>query len=581
MKKNNLIFIKKVFSELDQKRKKELLYLFILISIVTTFELLSVTGLIPILLLLISNEKNPITLNENFKYFEIFTKYLSNIELVLVFIILIGITGYLKLKLFKIQTKLFYNIGNDLSKILINKIFSLQYVNFNKLNSSEIVSLLTVKIDTLITNFFIPLIQIFTNLLILSLILIIIFAFLINSSIIYLSILIITSIYLIIFKYNKVKISKIAMIINNEQSNTIKIIKNNFDCIKELILYNTKEKAINNYINSQEMQRTSIANLSIINGSTKFIIETIFFIILLNLLLYYLIFNKDLSYLILMIGLLTYSLQRSLPLVNQIYAGYVSISGCVDIIIDLCVYLKINIEQPVFLVSNQIIFKNNITLKNISFSYKDKIILNQINLKIKKGSFVAITGKTGSGKSTLMDIILGLLSPKSGEIIIDNKTSPSLINSRSWMNQIAHVAQVPYIYDSSIYENITLNSDINYELYEKAIITTKLRDFINDYEDNLHLRVGENGRNLSGGQKQKIAIARALYRNPSLLLLDEATSALNKEFAIEIINTIKKNYSDITVIHISHSIWHEDQYDCIYRIEKNNLVKQIQNKINE
>jgi ABC-type bacteriocin/lantibiotic exporter with double-glycine peptidase domain len=144
------------------------------------------------------------------------------------------------------------------------------------------------------------------------------------------------------------------------------------------------------------------------------------------------------------------------------------------------------------------------------------------------------------------------------------------------MDQIAHVAQMPFIYDSSIYENITLNSDKkNIELYEKAIITTKLRDFINDNEDNLQLKVGENGRNLSGGQKQKIAIARALYRNPSLLLLDEATSALNKEFAIEIIKTIKKNYSDITVIHITHSIWDEDQYDCIYRTENNNLIKQI------
>ena len=574
--KNKLTFIQKVFSELDQKRKKDLFYLFILISVVATFELLSVTGLIPILLVLLSNDKNSITLNENFKFFEIYTKYLSNIELVIVFIIIISLTGYLRLKLFKIQTKLFYDIGNDLSKILINKIFSLPYVNFNKLNSSVIVSLLTVKIDTLITNFFIPLAQIFSNLLILSLILTIIFLFLINSSIIYLSILIIISIYLIIFKFYKNRINEIALIINNEQSNTIKNIKNNFDSIKELILYNTKNKAINNYINSQELQRTSIANLSIINGSTKFIIETIFFIILLILILYYLIFNKDLNYLIIMIGLLTYSLQRSLPLVNQIYAGYVSISGCVEIIRNLYVYLNINYEQPIFSDSNQIIFKNDITLKNISFCYKDKIVLNKINLKILKGSFIAITGKTGSGKSTLMDIILGLLSPKSGEVIIDGRTLPSLINSRSWMDQIAHVAQVPFIYDSSIYENITLNSDKkNIELYEKAIITTKLRDFINDNEDNLQLKVGENGRNLSGGQKQKIAIARALYRNPSLLLLDEATSALNKEFAIEIINTIKKNYSDITVIHITHSIWDEDQYDCIYRTENNNLIKQI------
>jgi ABC-type multidrug transport system fused ATPase/permease subunit len=358
--KNKLTFIQKVFSELDQKRKKDLFYLFILISVVATFELLSVTGLIPILLVLLSNDKNSITLNENFKFFEIYTKYLSNIELVIVFIIIISLTGYLRLKLFKIQTKLFYDIGNDLSKILINKIFSLPYVNFNKLNSSVIVSLLTVKIDTLITNFFIPLAQIFSNLLILSLILTIIFVFLINSSIIYLSILIIISIYLIIFKFYKNRINEIALIINNEQSNTIKNIKNNFDSIKELILYNTKNKAINNYINSQELQRTSIANLSIINGSTKLIIETIFFIILLNLILYYLIFNKDLNYLIIMIGLLTYSLQRSLPLVNQIYAGYVSISGCVEIIRNLYVYLNINYEQPIFSDSNQIIFKNDI-----------------------------------------------------------------------------------------------------------------------------------------------------------------------------------------------------------------------------
>ena len=220
-------------------------------------------------------------------------------------------------------------------------------------------------------------------------------------------------------------------------------------------------------------------------------------------------------------------------------------------------------------------FKKTITLKNICFSYnkKDKFALENINLDIPVNAFVGIQGKSGSGKSTLIDIILGLNKPSSGQIIIDNNFIKNGYNIEG--NWISYVPQNVYLTDDTIKKNIAFGIEeekINIKRLEKSIQESELSEFISSLKDGINTIVGEDGIRLSGGQIQRIGIARALYNQPKLLILDESTSALDVQTENEILNSILKLKGKIAAIIISHRPNTMKVCDKIYKIESGYLT---------
>ena len=200
-------------------------------------------------------------------------------------------------------------------------------------------------------------------------------------------------------------------------------------------------------------------------------------------------------------------------------------------------------------------FKNEINLSNISFEYDErkKFTLSKVSMTIKKGSFIGIIGETGSGKSTLINLIIGLLKPSEGQIEVDK--SNININLIDWYKKIGYVPQSVYLTDDTIKKNIAfglLEEDIDNNLIKQAVEKASLSKLLSSLPEGLETIVGEKGIRLSGGQQQRIGIARALYRDPEILVLDEATSSLDQtteKKIMESINFLKRKKTLIIITH--------------------------------
>jgi len=223
-------------------------------------------------------------------------------------------------------------------------------------------------------------------------------------------------------------------------------------------------------------------------------------------------------------------------------------------------------------------FKDSIKLLNVDFAYDGKNnILENVNLTINKGDRVGIIGSTGTGKSTLLDIVMGLLQPNSGKVLIDGININSSFDRtflNKWQSCVSHVPQNIFISDASFAENIAFGLSINQididkvrECAKKAMID----DFINNSEKKYFTNLGEGGVKISGGQKQRIGIARALYKNSMVLILDEATSALDNQTEHDVMNTFQ-NLNSVTILIVTHRKSTIKYCDKIIELKKGTIV---------
>lgn len=258
---------------------------------------------------------------------------------------------------------------------------------------------------------------------------------------------------------------------------------------------------------------------------------------------------------------LSNNIRFNMPLFNELYDEYMHIKNNIILVDDK---LFNNSDR-----AEKLKFNNEIKVTDIRFNYlNNKDVLQDISFTIPKGKFVGIIGPSGAGKTTFVDILLGLLEPTGGSITVDGVDVFS--NIRGWQSNLAYVPQSIYLIDGTIKENIALGvpeNEIDDELINKVLHMAELYDFVYSQPDNINTNVGERGVKLSGGQRQRIGIARALYQQPEVLILDEATSALDNETEKSITDTILKLKGKITIIAIAHRTSTLEQCDFKVKFE--------------
>jgi ATP-binding cassette, subfamily B, bacterial PglK len=278
------------------------------------------------------------------------------------------------------------------------------------------------------------------------------------------------------------------------------------------------------------------------------------------------------------LGALALGAQRLLPMIQSIYVGWAGCSIYSDTLQDVVDLLNTPIETAEERNFGEAVlpFRNEIELRQVAFSYiGGRDALSDIDLKIAKGERIGLIGKTGSGKSTLVDIIMGLLPPTKGALMVDGEAigDTSLAN---WKAQIAHVPQTIFLADDSVAANIAFGC--SYEEIDTAKVAEAARkagllEFIDALPERLATSVGERGIRLSGGQRQRIGIARALYKNASVLVLDEATSALDDETEAAVMESVARLGPELTVILIAHRLSTVATCDRVYRLSAGRIVQ--------
>lgn len=540
-----------IIKKLD-KNNKQYIYYFIILSIFSSLiEFIAIGSLYPFILFITDRDNQKLEILFNF-----FHKLNINDKANIIISILVLsnlISGILKIIVLKFSTLISYKIGININKLLLNEFLFLDYEEFIQKNKENYIELFTNKISIIVNNFFFAIFSIMNC--IISIVTILILLLVINTKATIIAFITLSFIYLIIAYYTKSINLRNGKIIHDETKKILTILSVVINNIREIIISSTQQKYINELINKDKEIKSSHSNLVLVSQSPKFIIESIGISIIGIISLF--IFgneNKFIDYLP-FLAVLVLSAQKMLPSFQLLYL-YHSLINSVSISakeLDEILSRSNNIHK--YVSENKLNFKNKIQFNNVYFKYKfsNQYTLENINIVINKGDKVGIYGESGSGKSTFIDLVSGLLRPSSGTILVDNVILNDS-NVNSWMNNISIVSQESFLINATILENICFNTYnvIDNNILNQSVRLSSLSNFIENSQNGLNTLIVDNGNALSGGQKQRICIARALYRNKDILILDEATSALDKKTSLYIINSILTEYNSKTIIIISH-----------------------------
>jgi ABC-type multidrug transport system fused ATPase/permease subunit len=367
----------------------------------------------------------------------------------------------------------------------------------------------------------------------------------------------------------------------------IKSMQEPFHGIKEVKIFNITDYIFAIFENYLLQSTNARKKISVLLHLPRIWLEITAILTMTILVLFTLYFKKDIVNILPILAVFAAAAFRIIPSANRILISLQNVRygfAAADVLFKHLDEIKkfSNIEKLNNNTKHINEFKS-IKLNKINFSYKSNNvkIFENLNFEINQGDCVGIIGTTGSGKSTFIDLICGLLKPDKGDILVNNENL--LGNEINWRYKIGYVPQNYYLLDKSIKENIAfgeLNEEINIKNLNHAINYAQLDDFISSLESKLDTKVGERGIRLSGGQKQRLAIARALYFNPEIIIFDEATSSLDLETEENLLNTIKNLIGKKTLLIVSHRMNSLKNCNKIFRVENLNLKEVSKQKLN-
>jgi ABC-type bacteriocin/lantibiotic exporter with double-glycine peptidase domain len=548
-----------LWTKINHKFKKSLVLTVSLMFFSSFVEILSLGSMVPFLGIISAPDRifDNTLIKNFFNAFGYNTASEILLPVTVIFCLFALLAGLMRIVVLRLCAKVSYAIGSDLSLSIYRRILYQPYSSHLSRKSSEVINGVSGKINTvtfIINSILTLLISIFLMIAIVGVLVAV------NPMVTIITLIGFGSIYIFIILLMRKKLSANSKEISLDTTRVISSIQEGLGGIRDILLDGTQEVFCRMYSEADSRLRKNQEINFFISSSPRFIIEALALFIMAAL-AYFLTKQDDTAFgsAIPILGILALGAQRLLPLLQAIYSSIIGIIGNRTVLKDTLELLDLPLPKTEELsVENLISFSKNITLSNIWFQYNKAApwVINGANLTISKGSTTGFLGVTGSGKSTLIDIIMGLLSPSQGFIEIDGKKIGAH-NQKSWQNKIAHVPQTIYLSDNTVEENIAFGipkSEIDKNRVREVASLAQISKDIESWPCQYQTLVGERGSLLSGGQRQRIGIARALYKKADVIIFDEATSALDGVTEKAIMETILGLSGKITLLIIAHRL---------------------------
>ena len=559
---------------------------FILLALMVVNSLLEMVGIgsIPVFIIIVSNPNmvlqhkwaGPIITSLNITTSKDLMLW-GSIFLILIFVLKNSFFSFL----IYIKTRVIYNEQVRLGNRLFKAYMKASYTFFLNRNSAELLRNVNGETKLIISNIIIPLLQIFLEGLVLLTIVILLIA--VEPVISLLTFASIGTVSFLFIRMTNKKTKAYGKEAQQHRKKMNKIVLEGISGIKDIIVLGRENIFLDRYNFSAVRTAISIRYKQIINQLPKPFMETIAVTGMLFIALMLLVLGREVKSLLPILTLFGVATMRLLPIFKTIVSDYTDIRYNIYAIDPVYNDLKllekdadkqIKKEKKIYLKPYP--FTSQIVFKNVSYRYPHghAEAIRNINLNIPRGAAIGFVGPSGAGKTTIVDILLGLLEPQQGQVLVDNQNI--FQNVKCWQRNVGYIPQFIYLNDDTIRRNIAFglpDEAIDAAKLEEALHAAQLETLIRELPEGLDTVIGERGIRLSGGQRQRIGIARALYNNPQVLIMDEATSALDNITEKDVIEAIEHLRGDRTIIMIAHRLTTVQNCDVIYLMNEGSILE--------
>jgi ABC-type multidrug transport system fused ATPase/permease subunit len=567
------------FQLLDSKRK---LYFFVMVAALCFQSMLEALGIglvIPIIGSLFGSEYFSNYLNK-FPYPFLINDYdhffLTKLILLIILLFFI-IKAIILILIVNYTNKFIFNVQSFLKKKFFSDFLKTDYKDLSLFSSNRLINNLTVNFSILTNNFLLPLVYCLADGLIIFAIALLITFFYPKS---FLVILFICGLLILFFfkLFNKY-LKKKGLDKSKNEETQIKVVNEAAGSIKICKIYEIENFLIKDFVNSNSKISAIQANIATINNIPRIMLEIFGLTLIIILIFFFISTGTSTKIIIASLAVFSAAAFKIMPAMNRILFSLQGLSYSSFIFDEIRFFQNIYVQQfekkTLTNFKNSIFIDSNISLKNITFGYpNNKNIINNLNFELQLGKSVGIYGASGSGKTTFLDLLVGLYKPVSGKVFIDSR---ELNYDKSfWYKNFTYATQNVFIFEGSLLSNITLNQSgfVDYDFVNQILDVLQLKDFVESHKDKLNMVIGEKGIGLSGGQSQRIGIARAIYKKSKIIIMDEPTSALD----VKTEDFIFKNFSKVstsTCVIVSHRKSAFQNCSSVYQFTLNGNLEKI------
>ena len=561
-----------IYSVLTKSEKKELFLLFLGSIAMGLFEMVGVVSVVPFMM--VASDASLVTTNQylSFMYLSLGAGPVNQFLVTFGFILIALLVASNSFNAFIVWriTKFSHMQGHRVSQRLLFKQLSKRYVYFLERNVSDIVKSILTEVDRTVVGVLLPLLGMGSKIVTVFAILVMLLIF--NPFLTIIALLIVSITYIVLYFGIRKKLLHLGELSADLQSKRYRVVYESLSGIKDVIMKNLSNEMIDRYSKPSQHYANVSAVGNALSEIPRFALELVIFGGIVGLVIQLLIFEDD-SLFIATLSLFAMAGIRIMPAAQLIFRAFSTIRYNLPVLENLVRDFQdeTNDDAQHQEKMSKIIINHSLQLNNVDFSYfgSNQKVLNNFCMEIKANTIVGIVGTSGSGKTTLINILLGLIKPDGGEILLDGVNLAGN-NIRSWRNGIGYVPQDVFVFDASLFKNVALSvehSEANLPRLKEVVSLAELDDFVHSMNGGYNGELGERGSKMSGGQRQRLGIARALYSNPSILVFDEATSALDGITEGKIMDSISKLKKDHTIIMVAHRTTTLKTCDTIYLLE--------------